>query len=354
MQTLARYVASRFVAAFAGSLLILTLVVLVVDMLLNLEDVLEFESELLGVLRYLWLRVAAVYLPYLVPVAAFTGAFFSVGSAARNREIIAMKAGGVSPRVAMIPVFVVAALVSMAALLVNETVTVRASAALRERAGDDVGELELRSGTIWYHTGRYLYNMRQGERENTALDVRVLERDERGRLVRLIRAQRAERLAPHEWRFEGATVRRFDPSDPASAPEVEHAREVTLALEEDRSPRLQQAEMASLPVWVLARYLRDGAHDARATALLHQRLTGPLLVLLFTLLAVPLGLRAERTRTLALPALEGVALLFVFLLAREYAVSLGAKTVAAAALTPWAVVGTFFAVGAVQFARADT
>jgi LPS export ABC transporter permease LptG len=353
MPTLARYVASRFIAAFVGSLVILTLVVLVVDMLLNLEDVLAFESELLGVLRYLVIRVSAVYLPYLIPVATFTGAFFSLGSAARHHEIVAMKAGGISPRVAVIPVFIVSGFIAIAALLVNETLTVRASAELRERSGSDLGELELRSGSIWYHTGRYLYNIRKTDGD-VAEDVRVLERDDRGRLVRLIRAVRAERLAPHEWRFEGATVRRFDPDQPSLPPQVERSHRVTLRLEEDRSPRLQQGDMAALPVWAIARYLENGASDPRATATLHQRLTSPLLVLLFALLAVPLGLRAERTRTLALPALEGVALLFVFLLAREYAASLAAETPLAAALTPWAVVLAFAAVGAVGMARADT
>ena len=67
MTTLSRYVATRFLRAFFGSLVILALTVLVVDMLLNLEDVLEAGGSLLGALRFLWLRLASVYLPYLLP-----------------------------------------------------------------------------------------------------------------------------------------------------------------------------------------------------------------------------------------------------------------------------------------------
>ncbi len=354
MKTLSRYVAIRFLRAFLGSLLILALSVLVVDMLLNLEDLLE-GGGLAGALRYLWLRLASVYLPYLLPVATFTGAFFALGLLARNREIIAMKAGGVSPILALVPLFVASAFIAILALLASETLTVRASAALAKAAGAPSGGIELRAGTIWYHTGRYVYNIGSADAGSDSVrDIRVFERSDEGRLVRLIQAARARRLAPHEWRFEGATVRHFDPAHPELPPRVERAREITLRLEEERSPRLLQAEIAALPVWTLARYVSAAPRDARARSLLHQRLTGPLLVLLFTLLAVPLALRVEQTKSLALPALEGVVVLFLFLIVREYGAGFAATSTVAAALAPWAIVAAFAGLGFFQLARVET
>jgi lipopolysaccharide export system permease protein len=348
-------VATRFLRAFLGSLLILALSVLVVDMLLNLDELLEGGGSLAGVLRYLWLRLASVYLPYLLPVATFTGAFFALGLLARNREIIAMKAGGVSPLLALVPLFIASTVIAMVALLANETLTVGASAALAKAAGGPSGGIELRAGTIWYHTGRYVYNIGSADAGSDSVrDIRVFERNAEGRLVRLIQAARAHRLAPHEWRFEGATVRQFDPERPEEPPRVEKAREITLRLDEERSPRLLQAEIAALPIWTLARYVDAAPRDARARSLLHQRLTGPLLVLLFALLAVPLGLRVERTKSLALPALEGVVVLFVFLLAREYSGSFASTSAAASALTPWAIVGAFASLGFFQLTRVET
>ena len=355
MSTLSRYVATRFLRAFVGAFVILALSVLVVDMLLNLEDVLEAESSLAGALRFLGLRLASVYLPYLLPVATFTGAFFAVGLLARSREIIALKAGGISPIVALIPVFIASALIAILALLANETLTVRASAALAKQSGTPGGGVELRAGTIWYHTGRYVYNIRSADAGSDSVrDVRVFERNEAGRLVRLIQAARARRLAPHEWRFEGATVRTFEPERPEAPPKVERAREITLRLEEERSPRLLQAEIAALPIWTLSRYVQASPLDARARSLLHQRLTGPLLVLLFALLAVPLALRVEQTRSLALPALEGVVVLFAFLLFREYGASFASASAPAATVAPWAILLAFAGLGAFQLSRVET
>ena len=355
MSTLSRYVATRFLRAFAGSFVMLALSVLVVDMLLNLADVLEAERSLLGALRFLALRLASVYLPYLLPVATFTGAFFAVGLLARSREIIAIKAGGISPLLALIPVFIASVFIAILALLANETLTVRASAALAKQSGSPNSGVELRAGTIWYHTGRYVYNIRSADAGSDSVrDIRVFERNDAGRLVRLIQAARARRLAPHEWRFEGATVRTFEPERPEAPPRVERAREITLRLEEERSPRLLQAEIAALPVWTLSRYVQASPLDARARSLLHQRLTSPLLVLLFALLAVPLALRVERTRSLALPALEGVAVLFAFLLAREYGASFTAASASAAGTAPWAILLAFAALGAFQLSRVET
>ena len=78
------------------------------------------------------------------------------------------------------------------------------------------------------------------------------------------------------------------------------------------------------------------------------------MVLVFALLAVPLGLRVERTRSLALPALQGVTLLFLFLLAREYGASFGAAGAVSAVVAPWSTLLVFAGLGATLLARADT
>ena len=231
----------------------------------------------------------------------------------------------------------------------------RASAALAKASGAASGGVELRAGTIWYHTGRYVYNIRSADAGSDSVrDIRVFERDEAGRLVRLIHAARARRLAPHEWRFEGATVRVFDPHDPTAPPKVERSREVTLRLEEERSPRLLQAEIAALPVWTLAHHLDASPQDARARSLLHQRLTSPLLVLLFALLAVPLApaRRAHpqprpprppgRRDPLPLPPRPRVR--------RE----LRLREHRRRDVAPWLIVAAFGTFGGVQLARVET
>jgi lipopolysaccharide export LptBFGC system permease protein LptF len=356
VRTLSRYVSSRFIRSFLGSAAILAVVVIVVDMLLNLDDVLEAQKTVLGAVQTLLLRAAAFYLPYLIPFAVFTGAFLSIGLAARSREILAMKAGGVSPIRAVVPVFLWAAVISLLALALNETVTVPASSSLNEKMGIKAGELYLRSGTIWYHTGRFIYNTRSVDAESeTFRDIRVFERDEAGRLVRLIQADTAFREAPGVLRFRNATLRRFDPTRPEAPPSFERSKEVLLELAEERSPQLLSAELATLPAWTLARYVisvrGSGNRAPNAEKLLSERLSSTILVVLFALLAVPLALRVEQTQSIAFPAVQAALILFVFLMAQEYVPTFASGGSLPAPVAPWLVIALFLIFGTWRLSR---
>jgi lipopolysaccharide export LptBFGC system permease protein LptF len=73
-------------------------------------------------------------------------------------------------------------------------------------------------------------------------------------------------------------------------------------------------------------------------------------VLLFSLLAIPLGFRVEQTRSLSRGALQAVLILFVYYSARELASTLALEGVLPAA-APWGVLALFGAGGAASFAR---
>jgi lipopolysaccharide export LptBFGC system permease protein LptF len=150
-------------------------------------------------------------------------------------------------------------------------------------------------------------------------------------------------------------VRRFDPATPDAPPSIEHSPAITLELAEDRSPRLLRAELATLPIGTLMRHVisvrASGDKAPGAEALLTQRLSIPLMVILFALLAVPLSLRVEQTRSIALPAVQAALILFLFLTAREYAPRFATLGSPAALLAPWLVLTVFFAFGGWRLAR---
>jgi len=347
VKTLWRHYAARFARAFAASLLILTLLMIAVDTLLELDDVPEDQRTIAAAAIRVGLRTLAQYLPYLVPAASFAAAFACTAQGARSREIVALKAGGVNPLFALAPVFVGALVVGGALLFLQETVGLRAAAALAESSGARRGEVT-RSGAIWYHAGRVVYSARETDAEGERVrDIRVFERDEHGRLVRHIQAEAAERLSPQRWRFEHAVVRSFDPSDPGAPPRFERADEVTLELAADRTPRLNPDELAALPLPTLADYVGSvmaaGGAPGPARAVLHQRVTAPALALLFALLAVPLALSIERTRALALPALQGVLLVAVFLFLRGGTSPLTRSGGPLAVWLPWSTLAGFLA-----------
>jgi lipopolysaccharide export LptBFGC system permease protein LptF len=344
------------VRAFFASLFILTLLVIAVDTLLELDDVPEDERTLAAAALRVGLRTFAQYFAYLVPAAAFSGAFFTVAQGARAREVVALKAGGVNPLVAFVPLFGAGLVAGLGLAFVQETVGVQAAETLAGYEGATRGEVT-RSGAIWYNAGRVIYRARESDPEGERVtDIEVLERDPEGRLLRHIRAEHAVRLSPQQWRFEQAVVRTFEPAAPETPPRFERFADVTLPLAADRTPRLHPDELAALQLPTLGDYvsavLAAGGNPGPARFAFHQRASAPAIALLFTLLAVPLALTIETSAALARRALEGVVWIAVFLFLRDGAGSFAQAGGPAALWLPWGTLALFFALAGIQLVRA--
>jgi lipopolysaccharide export system permease protein len=238
------------------------------------------------------------------------------------------------------------------ALLVSETV-VRGTAAAYQRTkrGDVSSTLFRNEGSFWYQRGRLLYNVQSADRETRTLhDVRVYERDDEGRLRRAIHAESARISPDQRWELHRATIRSFDLVDPSAAPTLERREQTLLDVASEQDLALLDADASALPLPELSAYIqamdRSGRDSARYRALLHTRMAEPLTVPLFALLAVPLGFAVERTRSLAIAALQGIALLGAFYGVSSTIQILASGGVAAAVPAIWVVLGGFAGVGA--------
>lgn len=353
MGVLSRHFLARFAGSFAAVLVALCLVIAVVELLGDFEDVVASSEGFAGALLYVALRIPSQWLPLLVPVAAFVAAFLALGTAARSLEFVAVKAGGVSPLRVLVPVILAGLAVSGLGLALNETLGIRAHDAWRRHVrGDD--QVEFRRGSFWYHKGPYVYNVRDADPQARQLrGVAIFELDGRGRLVRSIQAPSARIDESGRWQLDDAVIRRFEAGAPEAPVSFERQARQELVLTGELA--LFEAGVEGLSIADLREYRADrpaaDPEALRAQALLHDRLTEPLSAFVFVLLAIPLGLRVERTRSLALPALQGVGALFAFWLLREYGVTLASQGVLSPAITPWAILGAFTAASLWLLAR---
>jgi lipopolysaccharide export system permease protein len=357
VRILSRYFVARFLGLFVFILFAATMSIVVVEMLLHFDDMLKVGESASGVLTYLFLRIPSYYLRDLLPLTAFAAAFFAFGLAARWMELTAMKAGGVSPLRVALPVIGAAALLSLASFALSETLVVRTTQGWNHRVAGGAEPITFHRGSFWYHRGRTIYNIDEADREaNTLRGLRLYELDDTGRLVRSVRARRVVVESDRVWRLEDAVIQHFDPRRADAPPQVEHAAEARLELAEAADDVWMEADPAALPLsrlWESIRVRTRAGHAAhRFEAVLHARLAEPFAVTLFALLAVPLGLRVETTRSLGEPALRGVIGLVVFFTLRNLATTLGAGGVVPAGIGPWGLLLLFGAWGAWRLARA--
>lgn len=356
MRILSRHFLWRYLNLYVTILFASMIAVMIVELLLNFDQIMDDHAGFAGVTTYLFLRLPTYYFRDLIPVTSFAAAFFCVGLAARAREVTAIKAGGVSPQRMVVPILAAAAAISLATLVLDETLVLYATREWNrlENPGEEVA---FRRGSFWYHRGDTIYNVREADRKSKTLHgVRVFETTPRGRLDRSLRADVVRIDEDHRWHFQNATVRTFDPSRPAAAPVVEHREETVLVVAAERDLALLDAGPRNLSLFELGEYIGARSDEGRDTAryreMLFARLADPLAVLVFAFLAIPLGLAVEQRRSLAAAAVVGIAILGLFFTARTAASMIAAGGLGGAAFGPWLVLGAFASFGAVRFARA--
>jgi len=355
MRILSRYLLSRFLSWFALILAVLTMGVTMAEMLLHLDSLVGTTDGFGGALRFLAVKVCAYYLPLLIPIASFAATFMTLGLAARWLEVTAIKAGGVSPVRAAVPLLAAAAALSAGTLAVNETLVIRSERAWRQHLSGAEGEIEFRRGSFWHSTGRYIYNVGDADPQTRTLHaLHIFEMNEEGRLVRRIDASVAQVTEEGLHLFD-ATEFHFDPVSPTTPPQKRWIREVRLETGSASSQPLLEADAATLSLPNLFQFIAQrasgGGDIARFRAALHERLSDPFVVLLLALLAIPFALRVEQTRSLAVPALQGVVVLLVFFSFRSGGALVAASGPLAAVLIPWAILLSFAAAGAWRFTR---
>jgi lipopolysaccharide export system permease protein len=357
VQILSRQFLASYLTLYFATLAASLLVVGVIEMMLNLDDALESSQGLAGIGIYLFLRLPSYYLPYLIPVSSFVAAFLCLGLPARSQEIVAIKAGGIAPQRLCLPVLLAAGSLAILTLALNETLVLESSNRFESwKHGDKEDEIFAARSAFWYSRGPYLYRVQEADSATRTLqDVRVYERGTDGRLLRTIVAASARIAEDNRWHLQDAVFRSFEPDDPSAPPTVRREQNAILEMSSERELALLQANASTLSLPRLIEYIEaitaDGRDPTRYRALFHSRLAEPLTVLLFALLAIPLALAVEHSRSLATAAVRGIALIGVFYTLQTVAAIVASEGVTAAIPGPWILLVAFGVWGSWRFAR---
>ncbi|MDZ7721350.1 MAG: LPS export ABC transporter permease LptG [candidate division KSB1 bacterium] len=115
MRILDRYIALKFVGIFVFAIFAFLSIFVIVDLIENLDDFIKNDaSTRITVLYYFY------YLPFIfvliLPVTSLLSSLFSVGTLARQNEIVAMKAAGISLYRILAPLLILGILISVLSL----------------------------------------------------------------------------------------------------------------------------------------------------------------------------------------------------------------------------------------------
>jgi lipopolysaccharide export system permease protein len=138
----------------------------------------------------------------LLPVTALLGGLFGLGAMANHRELIAIRAIGISKRRIAMTVGVLAVFLGVIITLMQFYVVPgfeREAATLRGQASQLQGTRQGGSGALWTRNDQYFIRVDGVQSDRTLTGVEIFSTDKQGRLTQLIQASRAFYAGQENW-----------------------------------------------------------------------------------------------------------------------------------------------------------
>lgn len=191
-------------------------------LLLTLFNLFTFSDELkdLGkgtyglreIFLYLALTSPRVFYE-LIPSAALLGSLFVVGAMGNNREIIAMRAAGLSIFWVIKSVMLAGVVLVVIAFLVGEFVAPKAERTARLiKSTAQYNEVVMRSKYgLWLREGRQFVNVRKIPKKGELAEIYTYDVDEQGLLVSVSKADRATFLGGGVWNVQNILKSEISP-----------------------------------------------------------------------------------------------------------------------------------------------
>jgi lipopolysaccharide export system permease protein len=161
---LQRYVARQYLLMALASFAVLFVGYLLVDILERLEWFARYHADMLKALRFYSMR-APLLASRIVPMALLLAATLTVSALSVYRELIGMRACGVSGSRALIPILLIASLLTPLYFVLNEVLVPKTNALAERIKNREIKNRSQASGSLqemlWFQAGARVYQAEQ-------------------------------------------------------------------------------------------------------------------------------------------------------------------------------------------------
>ena len=174
MRTLSRYVLGQWIRVFVLTAVGMPIVSVLTQATDNLRKLLDRDlAASTIVLSYVY--ALPQHIAQMMPAAALFAAVFTVGPLARNSELTAAKAGGISFHRIVRPLFVVSAIAAVLCYLISEWATEATTRQLELQKERQARNVTTRYNFVYRAPTGWVYTVRQLNTTDNALQQVVLE-----------------------------------------------------------------------------------------------------------------------------------------------------------------------------------
>lgn len=358
MSIIAGYVASRYLRIFAIAMITACALFFVIDVFDRLGQIVSYDPSWRQVLAYFLFKLPKIVFD-IYPAASLLAALISIGLLSRHREILALRACGVSAWQLAWPIVAVAALTSVAALFWNEMVVPVAAARSRWVWDVEIKQKVYRgvfdAASLWFQSKDGFVHIAQYNAEQRMIrGLTLYESDPSFALQRIIEVPQMH-WRDGQWIGGAGVVKDLVAPDRITARPLA-AGEFHLSENPDNlAARKRKSEEFSF------RQLREQIALLESKGLgadeflvdLHHKLAWPFSGLVVALLAVPLALRNGARSGIAANVGAGMIVGFSYWVLTGLALSAGRTGGLSPVVAAWTANVTFTALAAFFYAGSE-
>jgi lipopolysaccharide export system permease protein len=302
------------------------LIFFVVELFERINTIIVNKAPFYVILVYFLYKIPP-FVAQTLPFATLLAALITLGILARNNEVVAMKAHGVSTYRIMLPLFVLAGAITALIFICNETIVPYAARKASYIWSVKVKKEEERAffqlNKIWYRGENAIYNIRLLEpKKNILQGVTIYYFDEAFNLRQRLDAREAH-WTGNGWTFYKVAIRAFLPDGEVKT-EMYAEKDIPIPERpEDFKKGMQDPnEMTYGELKEYVERLRsDGYDPTRYVVELHKKVSFPFLTLIMVLMGSPLALAASHGRGGGIAQGVGISLVIGFIYWVAFAIS---------------------------------
>jgi lipopolysaccharide export system permease protein len=355
-----RYLIRQYLLFLGIGALVGAVLIGVVDLLQTLDRFLRTKPPFTTILEHFLYRMPGELYKGL-PMIVLIATVFLFLSLTRQRELDALKAAGISLYRASLPIFLVAAGISVMAVIFQEAalpdINAKAEEVDRVKIRGQLPRHLQRQTQIWYRSAdtRFLRMALLDPVGKSMEGLMVLDISPDFRLVDRLDARLAQ-WTPEGWRLADGVYRHIGPQNRVTS-ELFDARVVTMPEHIDDFIQIQNAPetMSFLELRAYVSRLREGGHRVnRYLVQLYSKLSFPLVHVIMALVAIPFALVSPRSGGRAMGIGVAIVIAAGYWVVHSVALAFAQADLLPAALAAWTANIVFLGIGTALFLSART
>ncbi|SJZ47114.1 LptF/LptG family permease [Selenihalanaerobacter shriftii] len=306
MKIIDKYIIKELMAPLFFGVFAFTSLFVGTDILFELADLMIEWGVSIGTAGKLFFLSLPEVIVLTFPMAMLLATLLSFGRLSGDSEVVALRAGGVSFIRLIIPVLIIAFLISGLTIVLNETVVPNSQDMYRKITWDvkhrekmPTTQKHLRITPIDPKTGKidYIFYAYTFDGSTMTMQDVTFQDYSNGKVVQVIEANKAK-WTDKQWQFIDGII--YNTSSKERVPTMEFNKYFVKKL--NREPKQMtraQKEPDEMSLNELDKYIKLREEEGRDTAslrvLYHQRYAIPFSCFIFALVGAPLGLQPNRS-----------------------------------------------------------